>query len=568
MSGDVGQREASMLKGRMEEGRMSSQKGSEEKLRREMAQSGASPAEIASKVAQFQRQSANQQAQAGRSETLSSQLQGQQLGQAQLNQAAGLTGQALGALGQRAGMAGKAAGLGVTQAELKGKAAGMEMSGADTQTKAKLASLAGRSSQNVTATGMDVQGASAVDTAKLASLGGQGQMIQAGTGIEMEGVKGAADINTEGTKLGMAGADQSAGMLEKGMGAVEAAGGAKTRQLAGVGQQSEIIDQQGNYVQAGLASTESDITQASTEEQARLTRAAQGTPDDPRYRPPEEGTPAVGTDTGGLPPGTTTAPQPPGTTAPAPAPAPAPSSGGGGGSDAGGSPGNPAYVTGVPDPASAVASKGGVNAAPAQTQLQGAPPQGGMAGAKQQAYQPTQADLQQRAAAKQNMTPEQIKNAEAQEIQHGQLNKVADSGMMQQGMMGGKAQMAQQDNMMGQQGGLMGQPSQGNQQQGKMQQQQELTRQMGQAGAVRGSWKDAQGGGAGGAGGAAAMMGGGGGSLGYDQQAGMMGQGQAGIAQQGGLMGQNAPMNPNQQQEMEAFHKKRQQMQMQGFGQR
>jgi hypothetical protein len=631
MSGDVGQREASMLKGRMEEGRMSSQKGSEEKLRREMAQSGASPAEIASKVAQFQRQSANQQAQAGRSETLSSQLQGQQLGQAQLNQAAGLTGQALGALGQRAGMAGKAAGLGVTQAELKGKAAGMEMSGADTQTKAKLASLAGESSQNVTATGMDVQGASAVDAAKLASLGGQGQMIQAGTGIEMEGVKGAADINTEGTKLGMAGADQSAGMLEKGMGAVEAAGGAKTRQLAGVGQQSEIIDQQGNYVQAGLASTESDITQASTEEQARLTRAAQGTPDDPRYRPPEEGTPAVGTDTGGLPPGTTTAPQPPGTTAPAPAPAPAPSSGGapapapapiaapappsggGGGSDAGASPGNPAYVTGVPDPASAVASKGGVNAAPPPPQLQGAPPpspqgmmqqgqpapsQGGMgmadaqrqasqvkpksaqfggkdAGAYSKPQRPGQGMADAQAQGGRMMSDDMIQERQlaGQGGQQAAMQQAAgkmQGGMMggqmdQQAMMGGKAQMAQQGNMMGQQGGLMGQPSQGNQQQGKMQQQQELTRQMGQAGAVRGSWKDAQGGGAGGA---AAMMGGGGGSLGYDQQAGMMGQGQAGIAQQGGLMGQNAPMNPNQQQEMEAFHKKRQQMQMQGFGQR
>ena len=146
--------------------------------------------------------------------------------------------------------------------------------------------------------------------------------------------------------------------------------------------------------------------------------------------------------------------------------------------------------------------------------------------------------------------------------------------MDQQAMMGGKAQMMQQGGMMGQgglsplgqQGGMMGQPSQGNQQQGMRQQQQELTKQMGQAGSQRGSWKDAQGGGAGGAGGAAAMMGGGGGSLGYDQQAGMMGQGQAGIAQQGGLMGQNAPMNPNQQQAGEEMARKKRQMQMQGFG--
>ena len=90
--------------------------------------------------------------------------------------------------------------------------------------------------------------------------------------------------------------------------------------------------------------------------------------------------------------------------------------------------------------------------------------------------------------------------------------------------------------------GVMGQPSQGNQQQGMRQQQQELTKQMGQAGQVRPSWRD------------------GGGLSGF-------GQGGS-IAQQGGLMGQNAPMNPNQQQDMEAFHKKRQQMQMQGFGMR
>ena len=89
------------------------------------------------------------------------------------------------------------------------------------------------------------------------------------------------------------------------------------------------------------------------------------------------------------------------------------------------------------------------------------------------------------------------------------------------------------------------------------QQQQELTRTMGQAGAVRGSWKDAQGGGAPG-GGVASMMGGGGGGALY-------GQGQAGIAQQGGLMGQNAPMNADQQQQADEMFKKKRQATMQGF---
>jgi len=107
-----------------------------------------------------------------------------------------------------------------------------------------------------------------------------------------------------------------------------------------------------------------------------------------------------------------------------------------------------------------------------------------------------------------------------------------------------------------------------------MQDQAERTKQMGQAGQVRGSWKDAQGGGgAPGGGGFASMMGGGGGSLGYDQQAGMMGQGQAGIAQQGGLMGQNAAMNANQQQAQDfpigdEMARKKRQMAMQGFGMR
>ena len=266
LSGEVGQREAAMLKGRMEEQRMASQKGSEEKLRREMAQSGASPAEIAAKVAQFQRQSAAQQSQAGRSEALSSQLQGQQMGQAQLAQGAQLK-------GQEAGMAGKQAGLAVQQAALKGQGAAMQMQGAQGQQ---------------------------------AALQGQGSMAQAGAGMRMQGVQG-------GAQLGFQGAAQQAQMLGQGMGAVQAAGGARQQQMGALDQQGGFIDQQGNFVQAQLQDTVAQETQAYSEEQARLTRKAQGTPDDPRYRPPEVTPPApsdVATNNGALPPGTTTAPQP------------------------------------------------------------------------------------------------------------------------------------------------------------------------------------------------------------------------------------------------------------------
>jgi hypothetical protein len=241
MSGDVGQSQAAMLKGQMEEGRMASQKGSEEKLRREMAQSGASPAEIASKVAQFQKSSAGQQAQAGRSEALSSQLQGQQMGQSQLGQAAGLMGQGAGMAGQRAGMAGQQASLGTQQAALRGQAAGMQMQGAQ----------------------MGMSGAQQA-----------GQMGMQGAQMGMQGAQGNAAMNAQGNQIGMAGANQQASMMGQGMGAVQAAGGARQQQMGGLDQQGGFIDQQGNYTQAQLNDTMAQQTQQYSAEQAEATRAA------------------------------------------------------------------------------------------------------------------------------------------------------------------------------------------------------------------------------------------------------------------------------------------------------
>jgi hypothetical protein len=241
MSGDVGQSQAAMLKGQMEEGRMASQKGSEEKLRREMAQSGASPAEIASKVAQFQQQSAGQQAQAGRSEALSSQLQGQQMGQAQMGQAAGLTGQAAGMLGQKAGMAGQQASLGAQQAALRGQGAAMNMQGAQ----------------------MGVQGAQAA-----------GQMGMQGAQMGMQGVQGQANLYGQGMAAGMQGQQQQANMMGQGMGAIQAAGGARGQQMAGLGTQGQFIDQQGNYTQAQLNDVMAQQTQAYNAEQTQATRDA------------------------------------------------------------------------------------------------------------------------------------------------------------------------------------------------------------------------------------------------------------------------------------------------------
>jgi len=254
LDSDLGQRDAELLKGRMEEQRMASTKGSEEKLRRELAQSGASPSEIAAKVAQFQSQQATSQSQAGRSEALQANIQGRQMGQQSLSQAAQLK-------GQEAGMAGKQAGLAVQQAQLKGQGLAME-----------------------------------------------GQMAQTGAGMRMQGIQG-------GAQLGFAGADQQASMMGQGIGAVQAAGGARQQQMGG-------ISEQAGYTQAQLADTVAQETQAYQEEQSRLTRNAQGTPDDPRWRPPEQ-TAEVAPATGGLPPGTTTAQPPPGTAGGAPGPPPA-----------------------------------------------------------------------------------------------------------------------------------------------------------------------------------------------------------------------------------------------------
>jgi len=234
MSTDLGQRDAAMLKGQMEEGRMASQKGSEEKLRREMAQSGASPSEIAARVAQFQKQSSADQAQAGRSETLASQVQGQQMGQQRLNQASGLVGQQAGMLGQKAGMAGQQASLGAQQAALRGQGAAMQMQGAGQR------------------------------------AGIQGQA----SGMQMQGIQGGAAMNAQGTQLGMQGANQQAQMMGQGMGAVQAAGQARQQQMGGLDQQAGFIDQQGNYTQAQLNDVIAQQTQNFSADQAEKTRQA------------------------------------------------------------------------------------------------------------------------------------------------------------------------------------------------------------------------------------------------------------------------------------------------------
>ena len=216
-SGEAGQSQAAMLQGQMEQQRMAGQKGSEEKLRREMAQSGASPAEIAAKVAQFQRQSASDQSMASRSEALSSQLQGQQMGQAQMGAAAGLMGQALGATGQQMQGQAQLQSQGAQQAALRGQAAGMGM-----------------------------QGAQAQQTAQLQSLQGQGAAIQSAAGMAGQGIQ------------------QQASMYGQGMGALQAKGGM-------VGEQAGMTQAQLNDV---IAQQTEQFAASEAEKQRKANAAA------------------------------------------------------------------------------------------------------------------------------------------------------------------------------------------------------------------------------------------------------------------------------------------------------
>jgi len=574
LSGDVGQREAAMLKGRMEEGRMASQKGGEEKLRRELAQSGASPSEIAAKVAQFQRQSVAQQSQAGRSDILSSQLQGQQLGQAQLTQAAGLTEKALGALGKKSGMAETRAGLDVTKAELRGKGAAMEMEGTEAQTAAKLDSLGGQSEQNVVGTEMNITGATAIEDASLKSLEGQTGISETSTGLKMKGVKGAGALTKTGIDVATDAATQEANMLGAGVDAITASGDAKVKQMEGVGQQVDIVGEQGEYTQAQLDDIIAQQTAAANKESERLTRSAQGTPDDPYYRPPEETVEPV-TD-----PGTT------GTTIPPVEEEAVPMAEGGpvqGGrpyivgekgkelftpSQSGNitpnsqMPPSPTEIKQTSDhsftiaPSSAQAPKGGINSPPQapptkgginspqpQPQLQGAPPQ------------PQVAPPQQGAPAPGGGKEEMIRRGNAplgaapQPVQGG-LSPLQQGGMMG-GIMGGKAQ-AQRQAFDPQRPGGMGLPPQGNnpQTQGpKPQGMKDWGREI-----PINTMKHP-----GGIGGMAGMATSGDQDAFNNQQG-----GKGGIGQQGGLMAQGQ-LTPEQQQQAEAMHKKRQQMQMQSF---
>ena len=81
-------------------------------------------------------------------------------------------------------------------------------------------------------------------------------------------------MNAQGNQIGMAGANQQASMMGQGMNAVQAAGGARQQQMAGLDQQGGFVDQQGQYTQAQLNDTMAQQTQAYSAEQAEATRKA------------------------------------------------------------------------------------------------------------------------------------------------------------------------------------------------------------------------------------------------------------------------------------------------------
>ena len=90
----------------------------------------------------------------------------------------------------------------------------------------------------------------------------------------MQGAQGNAAMNAQGTQIGQAGANQQASMMGQGMGAVQAAGGARQQQMGGLDQQGRAIDSQGQYTQAQLNDTMDQQTQAYSTDQADKTRKA------------------------------------------------------------------------------------------------------------------------------------------------------------------------------------------------------------------------------------------------------------------------------------------------------
>ena len=70
------------------------------------------------------------------------------------------------------------------------------------------------------------------------------------------------------------GANQQANMMGQGMGAVQAAGGARQQQMGGLGVQSGMVDQQAGMTQAQLNDVMAQETQLYGEEQTQATRDA------------------------------------------------------------------------------------------------------------------------------------------------------------------------------------------------------------------------------------------------------------------------------------------------------
>ena len=81
-------------------------------------------------------------------------------------------------------------------------------------------------------------------------------------------------MNAQGVALGQSGANQQAQMMGQGMGAVQAASGARGQQMAGLGTQGQFIDQQGGYTQAQLNDVIAQQTQNYSADQAQKTRDA------------------------------------------------------------------------------------------------------------------------------------------------------------------------------------------------------------------------------------------------------------------------------------------------------
>lgn len=258
-----------LFAGQIEAKRKAAEKGKLGNLRRSMAASGASPAEIARAEAE-----ASGGGQAGREDALAASMASMQSGQSQLGQAAGMTGQQAQIAAQGGSLGLQGAGMGLQGAQAAGQmnmaGAGMGMQGAQMGMQGA-GQMAGMAGQRAALAGQ--QGAMGLQGAQL-GLAGAGQKagnISAGAGAAMQGQQGAMQGYQAAQNLGIGKTQAAAGMYGAGVGTQQGLMnmGSSLANQQQMSLQNEITQQQ------GLTGSMAGMTEAQLQDVVAQQNAAQ-----------------------------------------------------------------------------------------------------------------------------------------------------------------------------------------------------------------------------------------------------------------------------------------------------